>query len=231
MKSLIRFKNLVKLNQRVIEYAPAFFEVGISESELLKKIKTHFKNEGMELEFSFRPIIAFGKNSAEPHHRTGKTPLKRNQVVLIDLGLKNGRLISDLTRTFFFSGQGRNFFNRQIKNFRKVAKLVNRAQKLAIASMRAGVKCLVPDKMARGYLECQNLDKYFLHGTGHGLAGKIHTKPYLTQKRKRLSQETLKIGQKVTVEPGVYFKDKWGYRVEDVVIIKKLGAEVVSELI
>ncbi|MBU1167278.1 M24 family metallopeptidase [Patescibacteria group bacterium] len=214
------FKNLIRLNKQVIETAPMYFEVGISERELLQKIKEHFADKDIKLRLAFRPIIAFGLNSTKPHHRASDSRLKKNQAVVVDLGLKGQGVMTDLTRTFFFG--------RKSKKFVQVERAVKRAQIKAIQSMKASVPSNIPDLEARNYLKDHNLAQYFIHGTGHGVGRKIHQRPYLRQKKRMTKSDVLKIGQVITVEPGIYLPGKFGYRIEDMVKIKARGVEILS---
>lgn len=221
MPNLTYLNKLVKLNKQVILMAPAYFKVGISEVELLFELKSYFKNKGFNLKFAFRPIIAFGKNSAEPHHKAGKTELKKKDVVVVDIGLKSGNIITDLTRTFYFG--------KKNKKFVQVEKAIIGAQKKAIQSMKAGASCSTIDSLAREYLEKRGLAKYFVHGLGHGVGRKIHQAPYLKPKKRESKKDVLKISQKLTVEPGVYFPGKWGYRIEDMVVVRRRDVLVLSK--
>ena len=104
------------------------------------------------------------------------------------------------------------------------------AQKLATKTVRAGVDGrevhrAVTDCFAAAGYETKHGKKGsvgFFHGTGHGLGLEIHEYP-------RLQKVTLKAGQCLTVEPGLYYPGIGGARIEDVVIVEKTGCRILSK--
>ena len=73
------------------------------------------------------------------------------------------------------------------------------------------------DKVARKVIEDYGYGDNFIHSTGHGLGLEVHEKPFISQNDEIKLQE----GMVITVEPGIYIKDEFGVRIEDVVFIKK----------
>ncbi|MBU1119344.1 M24 family metallopeptidase [Patescibacteria group bacterium] len=216
-----KLQELIDKTKRIIHSFPLQFKEGMTEKELLKNVKKLWlENKGDRLTFSFKPIVAFGKNSATPHHKMNDTKLKKGDVVKIDLGLKKNSLLTDLTRTFIFGSKNNKFV--------QIEKAVKEAQRRAIEKIAPGVESYIPDKAARDYLTSKGFGKYFIHGTGHGIGPRIHERPHLVQNRKVLSHIPLKIGDIVTVEPGVYLKGQFGYRKEDMVLLTKDGARALS---
>lgn len=76
------------------------------------------------------------------------------------------------------------------------------------------------DAVARNYFKNLKLDKHFIHGLGHGIGRAIHQPPKLSPKAKH---QLVKPGDVVTIEPGLYFKNKFGIRIEDTVVKTKSG--------
>lgn len=207
-------KNLKKsqrINKKALSRVRKLLKPGVTELEIAWKIKEIGHKLGAE-DVSFEPIVAFGKNSAIPHHQNSKRKLKRNDIVLIDMGMKYKGYCSDLTRTFFTG--------KATKLQKEIYKKVDRAQKEAIKIAKAGIKVAKLDKAAKK--EMGEYEKFFTHSLGHGVGLEIHEPPHLDTK----SQETLLEKMVVTVEPGIYLPDKFGVRIEDMILIKKEGFSI-----
>ena len=166
---------------------------------------------------SFNLIIGFGPDSALPHHETSDRPLKKNEAVLLDFGCVYNGYCSDMTRTYFHGKPG--------AEFKKVYAIVDAAQKAGVKKVRAGVKTVAVDKACRDYISDAGFGQYFIHGTGHGVGLEIHEAPTLNTK----SAETLRAGMAVTVEPGIYLYGKFGVRIEDSVLVKSGGCEILTK--
>ncbi|MBW2966687.1 M24 family metallopeptidase [Candidatus Woesearchaeota archaeon] len=154
---------------------------------------------------AFKPVAAIGKNAAEIHHKANKTKLGKGFLV-IDFGVKYKRCCSDMTRTIYIG--------RPSKKEREVYYLVLNAQETALMYAKPGEYAANIDLIARAAL--WNYFKNFIHGTGHGVGKRIHQAPNL----KPNSRSILKEGQVITIEPGLYFKEKLGIRIEDTVVVK-----------
>lgn len=180
---------------------------GMTELEL-KEILENFAFEFGAETMAFDTIVAFGENSAVPHHETGNTVLRENMPVLIDTGCTINGYCSDLTRTAFFGTPSEKFVN--------CYNAVRKANLLAIEKISAGISCFDADAIARNYLKENGLDKYFTHSLGHGVGLEIHEYPTVSPR----SQAVLEENVVFTIEPGVYIDHEFGIRVEDTVVIK-----------
>lgn len=182
-------------------------EPGMSELEVAGEIEKRMR-EGGAIKFAFPTIVAFGENAANPHF----TPTGRKwngEPVLADWGAVYNYYVSDITRMSHW------------ERFRDWYCAVLEAQREAIKVMKAGVKAREPYERAYEVLREYGLEKAFIHGLGHGIGVEIHEPPYLTS---RADYELIE-GDVVTVEPGVYFSGKGGVRLENVVVVKRGGAE------
>jgi len=103
--------------------------------------------------------------------------------------------------------------------------LVKKAHDTALESVKAGVPCKDVDRIARDCIESGNMGKYFTHGTGHGVGLDVHEAPRIATK----SENILEAGMVVTIEPGVYIPDLWGIRIEDMILVKEEGFEVLTK--
>jgi len=194
----ITFKALEKILPKI--------KAGVTEKQIATLIEKEMKSLGAE-GTAFDSIVAFGANSAIPHHETGDTVLKENQVVLIDIGAKYKGYSADLTRTYFYGKPDDTF----IKRYNAVLTANEKAEK----EISVGILGKRADAIAREYLKGQNLDKYFTHSLGHGLGLDIHESPTLSPK----GETPLSNGMAFTIEPGVYFDNEYGIRIEDTVYL------------
>ncbi|BAA79493.2 Xaa-Pro dipeptidase [Aeropyrum pernix K1] len=165
---------------------------------------------------SFPVIVAFGGNTALPHHHTGDARLPHASPVLFDLGSVYKGYMSDMTRSLWRGPGG--------AEYRRLEELVAEAQAEAIDSVAPGVEAWEVDKAARLRLSKEGFSKYFIHGTGHGVGVEIHENPYLRPG----SSEELKPGMVVTIEPGVYLPGMYGVRIEDMVLVTKRGRKLLT---
>jgi len=202
----------------------------ITEEEIAWKIKVLGHEFGAE-EMAFEPIVAFGKNSSIPHHESGKTKLKKNDIVLIDMGMKYQGYRSDMTRTVFL--------NPPTSEQKKIYDIVLQAQLNAIQQIKPDVVVQKIDTTCRSYIESKKYGKYFTHGSGHGVGLDIHELPSFHQEKR--SQKTqkkppnkkpaiLKPGMVVTAEPGIYLKGKFGIRIEDMILVTEKGPQVLTRI-
>ncbi len=196
---------------------------GISEAEVAAMLEFEIKRRGAAP--SFETIVAFGSNSAKPHHRPTTRKLKKVDTVLIDYGAKlnsprgeAGGYCSDSTRCFAV-GKVNNFY-------RKVYQMVLEAQTNAINMLKAGIKAKDADAAAREIIKKAKLPSYG-HGLGHGLGLEVHERPVVSF----LSKDILQAGNVITVEPAVYLAGKFGIRIEDDVLITENGCEILTTLL
>ncbi len=192
---------------------------GINQSEkyLFFKAKEFMSNHG-ELELSFDPIVAINENSAKPHALPTTKLLEKNDLLLVDAGVKYERYCSDRTCCTSIH-KDLNFKREQTfkkKSEQKVYDIVLKAQQTAISKARAGMKASQIDKFARDIIEKAGYGKYFIHSTGHGVGLDIHEYPNINSR----SDVILEDNMVFTVEPGIYLNNKFGVRIEDTVVLK-----------
>jgi len=82
------------------------------------------------------------------------------------------------------------------------------------------------DAAARGVIEDAGYGPDVPHRTGHGLGVEVHEPPYLTS----VSDTVLEPGMVLSIEPGIYKPGRFGIRLEEIVILREDGPEVLSEL-
>lgn len=203
-------KKSQEINKKAMLRTQKLIKPGMRELEIAWKIKEIGHELGAE-DISFEPIVAFGDHSAIPHHQNTDRKLKKQEIVLIDMGMKYKGYCSDLTRTFFIGKPN----SEQAAIYNKVAA----AQKAAIKAAKPGISCAKLDKIAR---EAMGTDaQYFTHSLGHGIGLEVHESPSLFSK----SKDRIKKGMVFTIEPGIYLPGKFGVRIEDIGIITEDGYE------
>ncbi|MFZ2145674.1 MAG: aminopeptidase P family protein [Sedimentisphaerales bacterium] len=198
---------------RALKQTLPHIKPGVTESELAGMLD--FQIRKLAATNSFPTIVAFGPNASRPHHQPSKKKLKQKDAVLIDFGAKYKGYCSDITRCFVVG--------RPTAFYQKVYDVVEQAQAAAIKMIKAGVKMKRVDAAARKVIDKSDLPVYG-HGTGHGLGLEIHESPFLKVK----SKGTLKAGEVITIEPGVYIPGKLGVRIEDDVLVTKTGSRILT---
>jgi len=207
-------RDCIKVNLAAYQYLARYIRPGVTERDLLQQLERFILKKGVK--FSFAPIIASGPNAALPHARGTERRLAPNDVLLIDMGIDINGYKSDLTRIFFLG--------KIAPLLEKRYRILREAQEAAIAAIRPGVKAAEVDLAARNYLKKQGLDTYFGHALGHGVGLEVHEAPRIS----RTSAVVLKEGMVFTVEPGIYFPGKYGFRIEDMVVVTRGGCEILS---
>lgn len=154
---------------------------------------------------AFKPIVAMQENAAEIHHKANNTKLKGGFLV-VDFGVKYKDYCSDCSRTFYLG--------KPSKKDKDLYNLVLESQLTALKYAQPGMYAVDIDSIARTVL--LEYFKNFVHGTGHGVGKKVHQAPILGPNSKSI----LKENQVITIEPGLYFKNKFGIRIEDTVLVK-----------
>jgi len=188
---------------------------GMTEIELAAELDYQCRLQGAS-KASFDTIVLFGARSALPHGKASPVKLKQGDFILIDFGCVYKGMCSDMTRTFVLGTAG--------KKQKAVYDLVLHAQESACEKIKAGLKCAAADAIARGIITEAGYGELFGHGLGHGVGYRIHEQPTLS----KLSKLTLQENDVVTVEPGIYLPRFGGVRIEDMVLVKKNCAEILT---
>ena len=160
--------------------------------------------------FAFDTIAVSGDASALPHGTPRNVKL-REGFLTMDFGAKYNGYCSDMTRTVVIG--------RASDEIKKVYNTVLSAQLNAIDYLKAGADCGVADKIARDIID-KEYEGTFGHSLGHAVGLFIHETPGLS---KRGFDRVLRVGEVVTVEPGIYLLGKYGCRIEDMVAIEEDG--------
>lgn len=214
-KRVDRVRAATQVSLTAIAEAKRQARPGTTERQLHAAIKRHVKRAGYR--FGFPLLCSAGPNTGRVHARASDYAIRAGDPVVVDIGLKNRLLAdwsSDVTRTFFVGPPP--------ARVRHVYELVERAQVAALQRVKAGVPAALVDQAARRVVEAGGLA--IPHSVGHAVGRYEHRPPLIAP----WNAERLVAHQVVTVEPGVYLKEQFGVRIEDLVRVTPAGCEVLS---
>jgi Xaa-Pro aminopeptidase len=214
---LARMRQAAILAGDVLTHAIKLLKPGVMEIEVAAEIEYQMRRGGASGP-AFETIVAFGSRSALPHARPTAKRLRKNELVVLDLGAILAHYCSDITRTVYVG--------RAPGRVKQWYRAVLEAQVAAIAAVRVGVSCGDVDAAARQVLAGYKLDRLFTHSTGHGLGLEVHEDPRLARGQK----VRLEPGSVVTIEPGVYMAGVGGIRIEDDVAVHPENTEVLTRI-
>lgn len=200
---------------RIYKNIPSMLEDGVTESSVAAKMGFEMQSAGAS-GVSFDSLVAFGKNSAEPHYAAGAAKLRKGQIVLCDYGAKYRRYCSDITRTLIYGTAS--------KKQRDMYDVVRRALQLGTELCTAeNTGELVHSKVA-SFIDSTEFKGRFIHSTGHSIGLSVHDGPGPSMRYKK----KLKPGMVVTIEPGVYVPGFGGVRIEDDVLVTESKSKVLT---
>jgi len=165
---------------------------------------------------AFETIVTGGVRGAMVHASPSGHRLRG--AVVVDWGVRYRGYYTDMTRTLALG--------RMSSPLRKAYSVVVEAQERALERIRPGVSAASVDRAARELIEREGYGDCFGHGLGHGVGLEVHERPYITGRSKEVIEE----GMVFTIEPGIYLPGEGGVRVEDMVLVKGDGAELLSTL-
>ena len=158
-------------------------------------------------------IVASGPNSASPHHEAGDRVIDLGDAIVLDIGGTRAGYCSDTSRTAFVGDPA--------PEFAALHAVLREAQAAACQAVQPGVPCSEIDAVARQIIDEAGYGEAFIHRTGHGIGMETHEEPYIVAS----NHEPLQQGHAFSVEPGIYLRDQWGARIEDIVVCTDAGGE------
>jgi Xaa-Pro aminopeptidase len=210
-------KKSIAITEKALTDTADFIRPGISEKDVADRLEENLRREGARGS-NFRTMAAIPGNASLPHSEPGKKKIPSRGLVLVDVGCDYQGYNSDLTRLFLLGKM--NSFEKRIVG------IVAASQNKAIRAVRPGRKAKEIDCAGRGVIEKRGYGKYFGHALGHGIGLGVHEEPVISGESKTI----LKEGMVFTIEPGIYLPGRMGVRLEDIVLVTKKGAIVLTAL-
>jgi Xaa-Pro aminopeptidase/Xaa-Pro dipeptidase len=212
--SLLR--KAAQISSAAIESLIPEIKPGCSEKDIALRLEIIARQSGAD-QLAFEAIVASGENSALPHAKPTDRTIRKGDFIVVDFGVKYKGYCSDETCTLAFGE-----LTDQQKN---AYQTVKDAHDRAIDAIRTGVNASEIDRRTRNTFG-KKYEKYFSHGTGHGVGLEVHEAPRLAPD----SQDILETRMVVTVEPGLYLPGQWGIRIEDTVLVKENSCEKLTKM-
>lgn len=205
-----------EMSDNAFQYIEEEIRTGMSEKEVAWEIEKFLRENGSQT-VPFDIIVASGPNSALPHAKPSQRTIQVGEPVIIDIGARLDGYSSDLSRTICLGTPD--------DTFKKVYDVVLGAQLTATAIIKEGMTGEQADSFARTVVEEAGYGEAFGHALGHGVGLAPHESPRLGPGAK----EVLTSGMVFTVEPGIYLPGWGGVRIEDLVVMEKDKAKVISK--
>ncbi|MBO6040731.1 MAG: aminopeptidase P family protein [Oscillospiraceae bacterium] len=205
-----------RISEKALQETLRIIRPGMTEKQVAAELVYHMLKNGSEGN-SFDPIVVTGKNTSLPHGVPGNTVIRSGDFVTMDFGSLHGGYCSDMTRTVAVGSA-----TDEMKN---IYGIVLKAQLAGLAAARAGVTGAEIDGAARNVIAEAGYGPYFGHGFGHSLGLDIHEMPNANPNGKT----RMPVGAVVSAEPGIYLPGCFGVRIEDVMILREDGCEVITK--
>ena len=214
---LAAIREAVAIGDAAIERLMGTIQPGMTEKEVAWALEVDLRSHGAEA-VSFPIIVGSGPNGAMPHAVVSDKVIQAGEPIVIDMGCVVDGYCSDMTRTFSVGAPD------DLDEYLKVWNIVLEAQTQGRDAIRAGVIGRDANAVAKQVIGEAGYGAHFGHGLGHGVGLAIHELPRVGA----LSEDVLKPGAVVTVEPGVYLEGRWGVRIEDMGVVTQEGIEILT---
>lgn len=206
-------KTACEITDKCFSHILEFIKPGMTEKEIAIEIDS-FYNKNAE-GVSFDTIVASGENSSKPHAIPTDRKIQEEDIITIDMGCKYNGYCSDMTRTIFVGNVP--------EYIKPIYDLVLKNQEQILEEMKDGANTRMLTKMVENDFRLNNFN--LVHALGHGVGMDIHENPVISSR----SDNTLKENMVVTDEPGIYIPGQFGVRIEDTVLITKIGCISLTE--
>jgi len=206
----------IDLAEDGLRYLLSILQPGMTEKEAAWELEKYLRMQGADA-MSFDTIVASGPNAALPHHHPSERIIQAHEPITIDWGVEIDGYHSDLTRTIVLGEPD--------AKFREIYGIVLQAQLNAIDHIQAGQTGKEADAFARDVIAAAGYGDNFGHGLGHGVGLAVHEQPRATY---TVEDGRLPANAVLTVEPGIYLPGWGGVRIEDMILVKEDGNEVLS---
>ncbi|WP_432375822.1 M24 family metallopeptidase [Lactiplantibacillus pentosus] len=213
---LTKLRASAKLADAGFEYVTSIVRPGMREIDVSNLLDAFMRTHGASGP-SFTTIVLGGARAALPHGTASDALLKAGQLVTLDFGYFLNGYTSDMTRTFALGTPD--------AKLATAYQAVQAAQQAVVDQVKAGAATAELDAVGRQLLTDAGYGPAFNHGMGHGIGLAIHEGPLISKN----TTGVLVPNSVVTVEPGVYFPDLGGMRIEDDVLVTATGHERLTQ--
>ena len=189
--------------------------LGQSERQLATRLEQLLQALGSE-GLSFPTILGFGPRSALPHSAPSDRPLQKGDLIVLDFGAVVNGYRSDMTRSHV-AGTALPWQQRMYDT-------VSAAQQAALALLKPGVSGRTLNEAASAVLAASEFAEHAGPGLGHGVGLILHEQPFMNT----VCEASLRAGEVVTIEPGIYIRGQGGLRIEDDALLQEGGHEILS---
>lgn len=208
-------KNAIEITDKVFAEITKLIRAGVTEKEIALEIaKRYWQYAEGE---AFDTIVGAGPNSALPHYHPAERELQNGDFVVIDTGAKYAGYNADMTRTVVIG--------QPTERHHEIYNIVKESQQAGIEAAKAGIACKAVDDATRDVIKDAGYGDNYIHSAGHGIGLEIHAYPRFSQ----LSKDVLQENNVMTVEPGIYLSGWGGVRIEDDILVKKDGSEILNK--
>ena len=215
-EELVCMREAQAIAERAFEELLPMLRAGVTERELAASLVYLTMKHGSEMN-AFDPIVVSGARTSMPHGVPTDAVVEKGSFVTLDFGCVKHGYCSDMTRTVAVGSV--------TDEMRSVYDTVLRAQLAGIASARAGVRGCEIDAAARRVIAEAGYGEYFGHGFGHGLGLDIHESPSANAR----GETPMPLNAVCSAEPGIYLPGRFGVRIEDVMILRGNGCELITK--
>lgn len=209
-------RKAAEIADKAFEHIVKFIKPGMTEREIGLELEFFMKKLGATA-LSFPSIVASGVRSSLPHGVATEKVVNEGEFLTLDYGCVYEGYCSDMTRTLVIG--------EPTEKMLEVYNVVLEAQERALKAFKPGTPAIEVDKVARDYITEKGYGSYFGHGLGHGVGRQIHEAPTVGYR----NAKELQAGMVVTDEPGIYIPSFGGVRIEDLLLIKEDGIEILSK--
>ena len=209
-------KKAVAVADAALAHLSGWMQPGMTELQVAWELESFMRTHGASA-LSFESIVASGPNSAKPHARPSERVIQAGEPITLDLGCVVEGYCSDVTRTVCLGEPAD-------EKYLTIWQTVLQAMETAKQGAKAAMTGVAVDKLARDVIEQAGYKDYFGHGLGHGVGLNVHEGPRFSF----TYPEEVPSGAVMTVEPGIYIPDWGGVRLEDMVVVRADGLEVLT---
>lgn len=213
---LALIRKSAEINDIIFKHVISKIKANITELDLKNELEFALRKEGAASS-SFDLTVISGKRTSFPHGIASKKKIVYNEPILFDIGVVYKGYASDMTRMVYLGDPSEAFL--------KIYSIVKASQDIGLKTIKSGLKANAVDHSVRDFINKTGYGKEFGHSTGHGVGLYIHERPNISIK----SDDVLKPNMVFTIEPGIYVENKFGIRIEDLVILHDDSVEILSK--